>query len=300
MTSRSSTMAGAAAGRTRHPSAERGARSRWLRAADLVRPCRPGRTRWLPIAILAGLVLGTTIPPTPDGGRSIAADPPADTVGPPVDRHPGLRRLAPKEEVWVDLERKRVVVGGAVALDRGPIEFFACPQLTKEHESVIAVKASARLVHAALLAIGLEPGKPVSFDPIYAPATGPAVRLTLRWKDDAGTVHEADARTWVRNARTGKELDTEWVFAGSSLWKDATGVEHYQADAGDFICVSNFPTATLDLPIESSQSNEALLFEAFAGRVPPVGTVVDIVLTSARRAAEAGPRRPAAEAANRP
>ena len=49
---------------------------------------------------------------------------------------------------------------------------------------------------------------------------------------------------------------------------------------GDLICVSNFPTATLDLPIESSQSNEALLFEAFTGRVPPRGTQVDLIFSA--------------------
>jgi hypothetical protein len=66
------------------------------------------------------------------------------------------------------------------------------------------------------------------------------------------------------------------------FWKDPQGGdEYYQADGGDFICVSNFPTATLDLPIQSSQSNEALLFEVFKGRVPPKGTVVDIVLSAA-------------------
>jgi hypothetical protein len=74
----------------------------------------------------------------------------------------------------------------------------------------------------------------------------------------------------------------DWVFAGSSFWKDPSdGKEYYQGDGGDLICVSNFPTATLDLTIESSQSNEALLFEAFAGRVPPKGTEVDILLSAA-------------------
>ncbi|NBV44488.1 MAG: hypothetical protein EBR86_02325 [Planctomycetia bacterium] len=226
------------------------------------------------------LLLVLTLAPSQLGSGRAAEDPPAEPV-PVVDRHPELERLAPREEVWVDLRGRRVVVGGAVALDEGPIEFFACPQLTKEHESVIAVKASARLVHAALLAIGLVPGKPVSFDPVYAAATGPAVRIMLRWRDAAGAAREADARTWVRNSRTGKVLEADWVFAGSSLWKDPDGQEHYQADAGDFVCVSNFPTATLDLPIESSQSNEALLFEVFPERVPPVGTVVDLVLTAA-------------------
>ena len=75
----------------------------------------------------------------------------------------------------------------------------------------------------------------------------------------------------------------EWVFAGSVFWKDPSdGKEYYQADGGDLVCLSNFPTAMLDLPIESSQSNEALLFEAFAGRVPPRGTDVEMILSAAK------------------
>jgi len=198
----------------------------------------------------------------------------------PGDRHPEFKRLSPTEEVWVDAARKEVVVGGRIALDRGPIEFFACPEGTKEHESIVATKASARLVHAALLAIGLEPGRPVSFDPEYVAATGPAVLVRARWKKDDGTIATIDARDWVRNTRTGEPLDADWVFAGSSFWTDpADGTEYYQADGGDLVCVSNFPTAMLDLPVESSQSNEALLFEAFADRIPPRGTAVDLIFS---------------------
>jgi hypothetical protein len=42
--------------------------------------------------------------------------------------------------------------------------------------------------------------------------------------------------------------------------------------------VSNFTTATLDIPAESSQVNEGLLFEAFAEKIPPLGTPVRLVL----------------------
>ncbi|MEI6240816.1 MAG: YdjY domain-containing protein [Planctomycetia bacterium] len=199
----------------------------------------------------------------------------------PVERHLDLKRLSPTEEVWIDPTRKEVVVGGRIALDRGPIEFLACPEGTKEHESIVATRASARLVHAALLAIGLEPGKHVSFDPEYVAASGPRVAVRVRWTKADGASDMVDVREWVRDARTGKTLDVDWVFAGSSFWTDpADGTEYYQADGGDLICVSNFPTATLDLPVASSQSNEALLFEAFEGRVPPRGTDVELVLSA--------------------
>ena len=76
-----------------------------------------------------------------------------------------------------------------------------------------------------------------------------------------------------------------WVLAGSSFWTDPVdGKEYYQADGGDLICLANFPTAMLDLPIPSTQSNEALLFEAFDGRVPPVGTDVELLLSKGQEA----------------
>lgn len=197
------------------------------------------------------------------------------------DRHPDLKRLSPTDEVWIDMAAKRVIVGGEIAIDKGPIEFFACPHGTKEHESIVSTRSTARLVHAALLAIGLEPGKPVSFDPDYVAASGPIVRITMRWRDETGTVRELPAQDWIRDSRTGKEMAERWVFAGSAFWQDPSdGKEYYQADGGDLVCVSNFPTATLDLPIESSQSNDALLFEAFDGRVPNRGTPVEMILSA--------------------
>jgi hypothetical protein len=216
-----------------------------------------------------------------------AADPPdrvtsAEPAGRP-DRHPELTRLSPTEEVWVDPTRKQVVVGGRIALDKGGVEVFACPEHSKEHEAVVATLSTARLVHAGLLAIGLEPGHPVSFDPEYTAARGPVVEVRMRWRDSSGAVRERAARELIRNRRTQAALDTDWVFAGSVVWKDpADGTEYYQADGGDLICVSNFPTATLDLPLESSQSNEALLFEVFPGRVPPRDTEVDLILSAGR------------------
>ena len=205
---------------------------------------------------------------------------PGDPLESPPDRHPDLIRLSKTDDLWIDRTAKEVVIGGEIALDEGVIEVFACQKQSKEHEAVVATRAPARLVHAALLALGLKPGKPVSFDPAYMPATGPVVTVRMRWKDSDGTAHDRPAQELIRSVKTGRPLDAEWVFAGSVFWKDpADGTEYYQADGGDMICVSNFSTAMLDLPIESSQTNDSLLFEVFEGRVPPRGTEVELVLS---------------------
>ena len=188
-------------------------------------------------------------------------------------------RLPEPDRVWVDAKRHEVIVDGYVALRKGYLEMFACPQSTKEHESVVAVQSKAATVHAALLAVGAETGHPVRFRPKFEPPTGTEIEVEVRWLDDAGEWQSARAQEWIREAETKKEMSQPWVFAGSSFWTDPkTGKRYYTAEAGDFICVSNFTTATLDVPIESSQSTEGLLFEANTEKIPELRTPVRLVL----------------------
>ena len=201
------------------------------------------------------------------------------TTAVPFSPPTGLHRLAKDADLWIDLKRKRVVVDGEIALRRGQLEMFACPKGTKEHESIIAVKSKAQYVHAGLLAIGAKTGKPVQFEPKYTPASGTKIEIWVLWKDQDGKNQRVHAQSWIRNGETGKQMKYDWVFAGSGFWKDPTdGRQFYYGDAGDFICVSNFPSATLDLPVESSQANTSLMFEAFTERIPPRGTPVRLVL----------------------
>ena len=90
---------------------------------------------------------------------------------------------------------------------------------------------------------------------------------------------ESSGQEWIKELNSGKAMRHPWVFAGSGFWTDeTTGQRYYYGDAGDLICVSNFPSATLDLPIKSSQANESLGFTAFTENIPPRGTKVRLVL----------------------
>jgi hypothetical protein len=59
------------------------------------------------------------------------------------------------------------------------------------------------------------------------------------------------------------------------------------ADGGDFLCVSNFPTAMLDVPVSSSAKG-SLLFQAFTERIPREKTKVRLVLIPGKIATLAG------------
>jgi hypothetical protein len=191
----------------------------------------------------------------------------------------GAKRLDPKSEVWVDKERGVVIVDGAVSFRRGLLEMFACPRRTKEHESVVAVNAKAFLVHVGLITVGAEVGKPVQFEPKYAPPSGTEIEITVIWPDENGKLQKARAQDWIRDLKTKEAMKLPFVFAGSGFFKDEqNGQQYYLAEQGDFICVSNFAAATLDVPAESTQANEGLMFEAFTENIPALGTPVRLEL----------------------
>jgi hypothetical protein len=210
----------------------------------------------------------------------IATSDATDPVEPPKLPEPkGAKRLSPKYDVWVDAKEKAVIVDGQISLREGMLEMFACTRNTKEHESIISANTKAYLVHAALLSVGAEPGRAVQFMPKYRPPSGTEIEVQVRWFDERGKERTARAQDWVKDARTGKAMTHAFVFAGSYFWTDEeTGKKYYQAERGDFICVSNFGTAMLDIPIESSQTNTELAFEAFTKHIPPLGAPVRLVL----------------------
>lgn len=201
-------------------------------------------------------------------------------LGPPLVKDAkSLIRLDKRRPVWIDKATKRVVIVGQICQREAPLELFACLRGTKEHEAVVSVDVRALTVHAGLLAVGAKPGSPAKWDP-YVPATGTEIEVTVAWKDKEGNRQTARAQDWILDTQTKKAMGHAWVFAGSMFWKhEKSGQKHYLAEGGDFICVSNFPEAMLDLPIESSQVNEALLFRAFTERIPPLGTPVTLLLT---------------------
>ncbi len=223
---------------------------------------------------------------------------------PLVDNLARMKKLAPNYPVWLDIANKRVVMVGRVCKREVPLEMFACLRGTKEHESVVSVPTKAFFVHAALLAIGAKANHPVRFDPKYEPASGSEIEITLIWEDSRGKRRQARAQDWVRDVsaiyrfldgvaanRVDDELDPAdmvdyweplrhpWVFGGSYFWTDEfSKKQHYMAEDGDFICVSNFASAMLDLPIPSSDGNAALAYTGYAERIPPRGTPVTLIL----------------------
>jgi hypothetical protein len=274
-----------------------------------MRPTTRGKVpsvKLLPAALYGVLAIGAVTiaqEPTPgaDGDRAATAQ--EQATPPKLPEPQGAKRLSPEYDVWLDPKEKAVLIDGQISLREGMLEMFACIRNTKEHESIVSANTRAYLAHAALLALGAEPGTPVRYverhvtmtgiwyfdiglkmmvprlPPIYVPPMGTEIEVLVRWGDAKGVEHTARAQDWIRDIGTNKSMTHPFVFAGSTFWVDPeTGKRFYQAEGGDFICVSNFSTAMLDIPVESSQANTQLAFEAFTERIPPLGAPVRLVL----------------------
>lgn len=215
--------------------------------------------------------IGAAAPTPPEDEKVLPA--------PKLPDPPDAKKLPDPDKVWVDRKNHLVYVDGYISLREGFLEMFACTAGTKEHESVVAVESRAATVHAGLLAVGAVDGDPVQHRPTFKPPTGTEIEVEIRWLDEKGEWQKARAQDWVRHARTKKTMEQPWVFAGSIIHKDEeSGEEYYMAEGGELICVSNFATATLDIPIESTDSDDALSFEANTEKIPPLGMPVRIVL----------------------
>ncbi|MDR0871628.1 MAG: undecaprenyl-diphosphate phosphatase [Planctomycetaceae bacterium] len=201
-----------------------------------------------------------------------------------VDNPEKLVLLDPKDRIWLTPDGKSVVLLGRVSLREGLLELFACRVGSKEHESVVSIRVKPHLIHAALLAIGAEPGKPVQQDP-FVPPSGDEIEVKVRWKDETGKQQETFAQEWVWDAARSKEdakkpMTTHWVFTGSMQYKDEEGEVHYVADeTGELFGVSNFVGAVLDVPVRSSADNADLQFSCFTERIPPLATPLTLILT---------------------
>lgn len=241
------------------------------------------------------------IPPPPaaqGSGPRVSADPP-----PAAAPARGLREVFP--HVRIDPEAKVLEIDATVLAPTMHLELVVCTPRTKEHEALVVSPARPSNVHAALLLLNLEPGKPGTYvwegqtvkpvDP-----TGPP--LDIAFVLDAGTPDERtiDPRAWILDERTKRPFGSadvpfrgsnRWVFAGSrivrrDLGPEAGGVrEVYVADGddGSLIGLATFGSETIAWNTAFSPDsalNEPLWIHNTEA-MPPEGTPLIVRITPA-------------------
>ncbi len=225
-------------------------------------------------------------------------------LAPAADETPATARAQADESapppVRLDAKERKITIDAQVCLRSAALEFVLCKRGTKEHESIMSTIAEPSHIHAALLAMGLTPGKPAMWetDPLTEkgrtiPPRGAGLKITLHWTDKDGTRHQANPADWLKPA-TGAEEDRqesreirmphEWIFVGSEVLPDG----RYWADLnGEIISVANFASSVIDVPFESTSDNQLLQFSTNTEAIPPDGTEVQIVIKPVKGAKKA-------------
>jgi hypothetical protein len=223
--------------------------------------------------------------------RRIEAKPPttADASPGQVNQTAPSKKVALGKSVWFESEgsHRRVLVDATVCLREGGIECFLCRNHTKEYESILSTEADAQVIHAGLLAAGAKPGSPVQYveknsEVVIVPPTGSRIKISVQYEDKGKRV-TVPAQRWILNAKTKKDLEDEWVFAGSKLLPntdDANKKPVYAATSdGSYICVYNMPYAMLDLPVNNPNKDpEIRELQPHTERIPPLETNVTLIL----------------------
>ena len=185
----------------------------------------------------------------------------------------------------IDWTKVQVELAGRVVLREGLLELLACSPGTREHESIVRVNARPLHIFQALGLIGLEPGRPVTYEEAgdrWLPAAGAVLVIEVRCAAaDDGRGRTVNIWDWVKDARTDQAPPRrDWLFCGSRFFPEGP----FGADAdGTVICVVDFDTALIGLAEPHSADNAALWLAADPDRIPPEGTECTLLIRAADR-----------------
>lgn len=198
--------------------------------------------------------------------------------------------------VRVDREARAIEIDAEVPIDAHQfdaktgkrldvfLEVVLCSRDTKEHEALAVTRARPSDVHAAVLLLGLEPGRPGAWsaDPSTKRMTpteplGPELEVMMIYDLPSGERVRVPAASLARRVPGGETLAEAanvsggWVFAGS-VERERQGAKVYAADdEGTIVGLTTFGTETVAWrgmysPQESVQAPEWAAAEALPAR----------------------------------
>ncbi|MEL7239063.1 MAG: YdjY domain-containing protein [Planctomycetota bacterium] len=164
-----------------------------------------------------------------------------------------------------------------------PLEFICVVTGTADHESLVRTTAAPSAVHAGLLALGIEPGRPLTWNQAaerYTPPSGPPMTVSLEWTENGELRRERVGRL-LKSLETGNARRPQpFVFVGSTMYDTGDGGQMYAADAtGQIVSLVNFESPVVDVPALKSNDNATLEWVIDFDAAPRPGTPVMLVLT---------------------
>ncbi|HLQ38098.1 MAG TPA: YdjY domain-containing protein [Planctomycetota bacterium] len=147
----------------------------------------------------------------------------------------GMLKLFTEQGIVYDDKAQTVTITCTVNGPPDPIEYLLIHERGKRHEAVLITKSKPSVLNAALLVLGLQPGKNATYrekdppptqaefekgaDPvIVVPPQGMNFWMTVKWQDQDGKAHEHCIEELVLDIAAGKALATaDWVFLGGRM-----------------------------------------------------------------------------------
>lgn len=139
------------------------------------------------------------------------------------------------EGIVLDGKAKTVTIDAVVNQPPDPIEYLLIHRRGKMHEAMFFTQSKPSVLNAALLMLGMQPGKNASYeektppptleeiekgaDPIIVhPPSGQQIWMTVKWEGKDGKQVEYCVDDLILNLRTEKPLrDAKWFYLGGRM-----------------------------------------------------------------------------------
>ena len=198
------------------------------------------------------------------------------------------------DAIKLDVKAKRIELTGRFCLKEGILDYLAVTTGGQEYESVTSLDCSGSRLHAALLAIGAEPGptpqmmellrKNPPKDRPMPTKPGTELEINAEWTVEGKTV-SVPAVQILTNRKLKKPQDAgRWTFTGSYFAKDEEGRQFYMADIDRaMVSVVYMGAAVINFNLDAGNpyAAEDEGYEVNRTLVPKVDTPVKLVITLA-------------------
>ena len=179
--------------------------------------------------------------------------------------------------VILDTAKTEVSVPGEINIvsANANIEFFACGELGKTHESVLILHVEPVYLYMALGVLGLEAGMNLEKEGDARHPEGSRVEIWVEWASgDEVISHRAERLVW--NAFQERPMqETPWVFTGGRLINEQLTAQLFH----NIIAVYRDPDALFNHPLPTGTDDNT--YRVNTDVIPPQGTKVTVIIRPA-------------------
>jgi acylphosphatase len=188
----------------------------------------------------------------------------------------------------VDKENGRILLPGKVLKQgvhaelKGAIEYIACGPGGKEYEALFSCPADPKALHAALVELGIKPGKPAQegkTEAEYVLPEGGKVRIWVEWTQGVKKGRESVESFVLDTVAKEPMKPVEWVFTGSQMEKNPeTGEEVLGATQSKNLIALHHLDATVLIQNPLKDAKDSGRYKANLEALPKEGSDVTLVL----------------------